>query len=109
MAEARHGSSGRVPRDEEVDREAADDPVRGEDGPDPHSGLVDLHPVVVVGREEAAEVDLTARTAEELVVRRDRDDRAVRVDPQLDARRLLLRPLDPLLHDAAHAAEAVPM
>ena len=98
---------GVVAVDEEVDAEAAHDAVRGEHVADLQPRLLDLHPVVVAGREAAAEEDLAARPAEDLVVGRDRHHVPARADAELGARRELLLRLDELLDDAAHPGELV--
>ena len=79
--------------------------MRGEGGADLHRGRRDLPAIPAGGGEEAAEEDLSARAAEDLVVRRDRDDVAARIRAELNGRRRLDRALEELLGDAAHAPE----
>src|SRR5450759_1701768 len=94
-----------VPRQQEVDREAAHDALRGENSADSQGLLVDVHAIRVGGRKEAAEKHLAVRAAQDLVVRGDRDDRPVGIAPELDARGHLARSLEEFLGDTAHPAE----
>ncbi len=103
----REGAVGGIPVREEVDAEAAHDAVRREHLADALAGLLDRHAVAVVGRKAAAEEHLAARPAQDLVVGRDREHVAVRADPQLRARRVLLAGLDELLDDPAHLRHLV--
>src|SRR5664279_1303590 len=75
-----------VPRQQEVDPETAHDALRRENGADSQGLVVDVRAIRVGGRKEAAEKHLAARSAQDLVVRGDRDDRTVGIAPELDAR-----------------------
>ena len=80
-------------------------PERREVPTDDHRRLGDERGVRRVGGEDAAEVGLPARAAEQLVVGREQLDRPVRRGPHLDARAGQGRPGDPLLDDAATLLE----
>ena len=91
---------------DEVDREAPEHALGGELGADLGRLLGDRAGVGEVGREAAAEVALSARPAEELVVGREQLDLAQRGHAQLHARAADLDPAHALLDDAAVLAQA---
>ena len=101
--------SGVVAHDDEVDGEAAEDPLRGQPPADDLGRLADQSRVRGVRRERAADVALATGTAEQLVVGGQELDAPVGQDPELHARAAQLGARDPLLDDAAVAGEAVPV
>ena len=94
-----------VSDDDEVDGEPAEHAEPGQPLGD-RCGVLGDHPGVGgVGREDAAQVALPAGSAEQLVVRREQLDRAVRQRAELDARAAQLFAEQSLLDDAAAAFE----
>src|SRR6478672_6171813 len=89
----------------EVDAEAADDAAPREDTADAQRRVLHHAAIRFRRREATALVDLAGRPAEDLVVRRQEDDLALRVDAKLCARRRGLRELEELLDDSAHPLE----
>src|SRR5918998_4333283 len=94
-----------LPHREEIDGEAPQHSLVREHPRRPKALFLDLQPVAVIGREAAAEEDLTARAAEHLIVRRDWRELSQRINPELGRRGALDIALDELLYDAAHPGE----
>ena len=86
---------------DEVDREAADHARVAQVLGDRATVPADLHGVPGVGRKPAADVDLPARAAEDLVVGREHLDLAVGTHAYLHARAAEVLAGDPLLGDRA--------
>ena len=91
----------------EIDAEAADHAVRGQDPTDARPRLLQLDTIRVVRGKTAPQIDLTRRPSENLIVGRDQHDVTAGAGAELRARRVLLRGIDEFLDDAAHRVELV--
>ena len=87
---------------DEVDAETTDHPFPGEDLADSPTSILNLPTVCLRGREPASLVDVARWATENLVVRRQKHDFALRIDAKLHARRSRVGVFEELFDDAAH-------